>query len=73
MELFEQKYQANMEADEAILLSLEGLQQSMEDPQNLTMVEICTIQKDKGFTRLTADQIQGYVKQLAPKDKTPKS
>ncbi len=66
MELFEQKYQPGMDADSAVLLALEGLQQSMEDPQNLSSVEICVIQRDKGFQRLTPDQVQKYVAKLAP-------
>jgi len=73
MELFEQKYEADMDVDDAIMLSLEGLQQSMEDPQNLTTVEICTIRRDKGFTRLSSQEIQSYVSKLAPKEKGPKS
>jgi proteasome alpha subunit len=73
MELFEQKYSTGMDVDAAILLALEGLQQSMEDPSNLTSVEICTVQRDKGFTRLSTDQIQKFVSRLAPKEKGSKS
>ena len=73
MELFEQKYTSGMDMDAAVLLALEGLQQSMEDPSNLGSVEICTIQKDKGFTRLNAEQVQKFVARLAPKEKGSKS
>ncbi len=73
MELFEQKYTSGMDMDSAVLLALEGLQQSMEDPSNLGSVEICTIQKEKGFTRLNSEQIQKYVTRLAPKEKGSKS
>jgi proteasome alpha subunit len=73
MELFEQKYSSGMDMDAATLLALEGLQQSMEDPSNLTSVEICTIQKDKGFTRLSPDQVQKFISRLAPKEKGSKS
>ncbi|MDE1819631.1 MAG: archaeal proteasome endopeptidase complex subunit alpha [Euryarchaeota archaeon] len=72
MELFEQKYQTGMDIEAAALLALEGLQQSMEDPSNLNSVEMCTIQKDKGFTRLNSEQIQKYVSRLAPKEKGSK-
>lgn len=72
MELFEQKFKPGMDVDEAVLLAMEGLQQSMEDPQNLTSVEICVIQRDKGFQRMNADQIAKYVSKLPPASKASK-
>jgi proteasome alpha subunit len=66
MELFEQKYTPGMDADEAILLALEGIRTSLEDSQNLSQVEVCTVQADKGFRRLGADDIQKYATRLPP-------
>ncbi len=72
MELFEQRYRVGMEADEAILLALEGLQQSMEEPGNLSSVEICTIDTESGFRRLPADEIAKYVARLPSQAKPTK-
>jgi proteasome alpha subunit len=66
MELFEQKYQADMEADGAILLAIEGIRQSLEDPQTLGQVEVCTVQEEHGFRRLSAEEIQKYASRLPP-------
>ena len=66
MELFEQKYQAGMEAEAAILLAIEGIRQSLEDPQTLAQVEVCTVQEDRGFRRLSAEEIQKYAARLPP-------
>jgi proteasome alpha subunit len=66
MELFEQKYQSGMDLDAAVNLALEGLQQSMEDPQNLSQVEICLVARDRGFQRMPPEQIQRYIARLGP-------
>jgi proteasome alpha subunit len=66
MELFEQKYRANMDADAAILLALEGLRQSLEDTTNLGQVEVLTIDRPRGARRLGAEEIQKYVARLPP-------
>lgn len=58
MELLEQKWKAGLSADEATLLALEGLRQSLDDPSSLGQVEVCTIQKGKGLHRLTPEEIQ---------------
>jgi proteasome alpha subunit len=66
MELLEQKYSPDMDADAATLLAIEGIRQSLEDPQTLTQVEVCAVQKDKGFRRLSAEEIQKYASRLPP-------
>ncbi|HEV2317209.1 MAG TPA: archaeal proteasome endopeptidase complex subunit alpha [Thermoplasmata archaeon] len=66
MELLEQKYSPDMDSEAAILLAIEGIRQSLEDPQTLTQVEVCLVQKDKGFRRLTAEEIQKYASRLPP-------
>ncbi len=66
MELFEQKYKPGMDADAAILLALEGLRQSLDDPTNLGQVEICTLQRGRGLHRLTPEEIQKYAGRLPP-------
>ncbi|MCI4346411.1 MAG: archaeal proteasome endopeptidase complex subunit alpha [Thermoplasmata archaeon] len=66
MELFEQKYTPGMDADAAILLALEGIRQSLEDSQNLSQVEVCVEQVEKGFRRLGIEEIQKYATRLPP-------
>jgi proteasome alpha subunit len=66
MELFEQKYRPGMDADDAILLALEGLRQSLEESGTLTQVEVCTLRVGKGFHRLSAEEIQKYSSRLPP-------
>ena len=66
MELFEQKYKPGLDADQAILLALEALRASMEDTQNLSSVEVCTLQQGKGLRRLPAEEIQKYTARLPP-------
>jgi proteasome alpha subunit len=64
MELFEQKYREGMSADEAILLALEGLRQSLDEGASLSQVEVCTLVEGKGFDRLTPEEIQKYAGRL---------
>jgi proteasome alpha subunit len=66
MELFEQKYTPGMDADAAIMLALEGIRTSLEDSQNLSQVEVCMVQAEKGFRRLGIDDIQKYAARLPP-------
>jgi proteasome alpha subunit len=66
MELFEQKYAANLDADGAILLALEGIRQSLDDAQNLGPVEVCVIQESRGFRRLSPEDVQKYAGRLPP-------
>ncbi len=64
MELFEQKYREGLEIDEAVLLALEGLRQSLDEGANLTQVEVCTLVEGEGFNRLSAEEIQKYAGRL---------
>ncbi|MCI4317514.1 MAG: archaeal proteasome endopeptidase complex subunit alpha [Thermoplasmata archaeon] len=73
MELFEQKYTANMDADKAVLLALEGLRASLDDGASLTQVEVCTLQRGKGLHRLTAEETQKYVARLPAATGTPRA
>lgn len=66
MDLFEQKFRPGMDADSAIVLALEGLRQSLDDPANLGQVEVCAIERGKGLRRLSAEEIQRYVQRLGP-------
>jgi proteasome alpha subunit len=66
MELFEQKYQPNMDADKATILALDGLRQSLDDGATLATVEVCTLQRGKGWHRLLPDEIQKYLARLPP-------
>jgi proteasome alpha subunit len=66
MELFEQKYRAGLNADEAILLALEGLRQSLDENASLAQVEVCVVQEERGFRRLLPEEIQKYAGRLPP-------
>jgi proteasome alpha subunit len=66
MELFEQKYQPNMDADRATLLALEGLRAALDEGANLTQVEVCTLQRGKGLHRLAPEETQKYIARLPP-------
>jgi proteasome alpha subunit len=66
MELFEQKYKPGIDADAATLLALEGLRQSLDDGATLATVEVCTLQRGKGWHRLGAEEIQKYLGRLPP-------
>jgi proteasome alpha subunit len=64
MDLFEQKYKPGMDRDSAILLALEGLRAGLDEGGNLSQVEVCTVETDRGMTRLAGDDIQKYVARL---------
>jgi len=64
MELFEEKYQDNMNQDEAILLGLEALQKSSEDKIDAKTIEVSLIVKDEKFRRLSEEEIQSYLGRL---------
>jgi proteasome alpha subunit len=64
MELFEQKYREGMDSDEAILLALEGLRQSLDEGASLSQVEVCTLIEGKGFSRLLPEETQKYASRL---------
>lgn len=64
IELFEQKYQPSMDWEQAVLLALEGLRQSLDEGATLQQAEVCTLRRDRGFHRLTAEEIQRYVGKL---------
>ncbi len=64
MELFEQKYKDGLDVDDAILLALEGLRQSLDEGGNLSQVEVCTLAEGKGFDRLAPEEIQKYAARL---------
>jgi len=64
MELFEQKYRANLDRDSAILLALEGLRAGLEENGTLAQVEVCTVQVGEGMNRLGPDEIQRYAQRL---------
>jgi proteasome alpha subunit len=66
MELFEQKYQPNMDADKAILLALEGLRAALDEGASLNQVEVCTLQVGEGLHRLLPEEIQKYAQRLPP-------
>ena len=66
MELFEKKYAPNLDTDAAILLAVDGIRQSLEDPQTLGQIEVCTITESGGFRRLTAEEVQKYSQKLPP-------
>ncbi len=72
MELLEQKYQPNMDVDSAILLAIEAIRQSLEDPATLSQVEVCLVHRDRGFRRLSAEEIQKYAARLPPPSGTPR-
>jgi proteasome alpha subunit len=73
MELLEQKYTPNMDGEAAIVLAIEAIRQSLEDPQTLGQVEVCVVQVEKGFRRLTSEEIQKYASRLPPQSGTPRS
>lgn len=73
MELLEQKYTPNIDLDGAILLAIEAIRQSLEDTSTLAQVEVCVVQREKGFRRLTSEEIQKYAARLPPASGTPKA
>ncbi len=64
MELFEQKYRNGFSADEATMLALEGLRQSLDETSNLSQVELCTLEQGHGLRRYLPDEIQKFVQRL---------
>ncbi|MGA7923959.1 MAG: archaeal proteasome endopeptidase complex subunit alpha [Thermoplasmata archaeon] len=64
MELFEQKYRNGLSADEAIVLALEGLRQSLDEASNLGQVELCTLEQGRGLRRYLPEEIQKFVQRL---------
>jgi proteasome alpha subunit len=68
MELFEQKYKNGLDADQAILLALEGLRTSLDDAQNLTSIEACVLQRGKAMHRLTTEELLKYTSRLPAVD-----
>ncbi|MHB8352726.1 MAG: archaeal proteasome endopeptidase complex subunit alpha [Thermoplasmata archaeon] len=66
MELLEKRYESGMDADQAILLAIEGIRQSLEDPQTLAQIEVCVIEESKGFRRLSLEEVQKYSSKLPP-------
>jgi proteasome alpha subunit len=66
MELFEQKYKAGMDVDQATLLALEGLRQSLDEGTTLQQAEVCTVRTDRGFHRLTPEETQRHLGRLPP-------
>jgi proteasome alpha subunit len=73
MELFEQKYRAGLNRDDAILLALEGLRAGLEEGGTLASVEVCTVEEQVGMTRLEPDEVQRYVGRLPAGGGTGKS
>lgn len=67
MELFEEKFDADMPMDAAILLGLEGLAKASEEELKDEAVEIGIMQKGEAFRRLTQEEVAGYL------DKLPKA
>jgi proteasome alpha subunit len=66
MELFEQKYRPDLDADGAVLLALEGLRQSLDDSSNLAQVEVLTLDRARGARWLPTDEIQRCIARLPP-------
>ncbi|MGI0053942.1 MAG: archaeal proteasome endopeptidase complex subunit alpha [Thermoplasmata archaeon] len=64
MELLEKRWAADLDFDGAVLLAIEGIRQSLEDPQTLAQIEVCAVQQSKGFRRLTVEEIQKYAAKL---------
>ncbi len=64
MEVFEQKFKPGLDRDGAIVLALEALSAGLEEGGSLNQVEVCTVEREKGMTRLAADEIQKFVARL---------
>ncbi len=64
MEVFEQKFKPGLDRDGAIVLALEALRAGLEEGGSLNQVEVCTVEREKGMTRLAADEIQKFVARL---------
>lgn len=73
MELFEQKYKPGIDRDAATLLALDGLRAGLDEGGSLAQVEVCTVQRGSGMTRLSTDEIQKYVARLPAVGGTGKS
>ena len=72
MEVFEQKYKPGLDRDAATLLALEALRSGLEEAGNLAQVEVCTVERGEGMTRLTAEEIQKYVARLPAAGAAPR-
>ena len=66
MEVFEQKYRPGLDRDGATLLALEALRAGLEEAGNLSQVEVCTVERGEGMTRLSTEEIQRFVGRLPP-------
>jgi len=66
MEVFEQKFKPGLDRDSATLLALEALRAGLEEAGNLAQVEVCTVERGEGMTRLGPDELQKYVARLPP-------
>ena len=64
IELFEDKFKDNMSMDDAILLGLQGLKMSSDDPITMDTVEIGVIKKGKKFERLEPASVKKFIDKL---------
>ncbi|MEM0129280.1 MAG: archaeal proteasome endopeptidase complex subunit alpha [Thermoplasmata archaeon] len=71
VELFERKYRPNLNREEGILLALEGLRAALDEGNALSQVEVLTIDRTLGMTRLDAAEIQKYIARLPPNGGAP--
>lgn len=65
MELFEEKYQDGVNADEAIKLGLNALQKATEEKLNASAVEICIIREGEKFRRLENGEVQNFLMKIS--------
>ncbi len=64
IELFEDKFKDNMSMEDAVLLGLQGLKISSDDPLTDDTVEIGIIRKGKNFERLEPKDVKKYLDKM---------
>jgi proteasome alpha subunit len=63
-EVFEEKYQDEMEEDVAILLGLEALQKASEEKLKADTIEVGLVEAGKRFRKLSVEEVDAYLKRL---------
>lgn len=67
IEIFEDNYQEDMSRNQTILLGLDALEKVADRKFDGSIMEIGVIERDVGFQKLSAEEIQEYLDELAKK------
>lgn len=64
LEMFEEKYKDDMTFEDAVLMGLEGLQQSKEEELDAATVEIGYVLENETFRMMEGDEVKKYLDKL---------